>query len=357
MISVHTDYPLDLHNSLGFCVTAKYLVELESEDDLPLLFTEIQTRQWNSLPRLVLGGGSNIVFTQNFPGLVIKMGIRGKRLLGNKDDLFTAGVASNVSASYKEQDSYLIEVAAGENWHDFVMWTLEQQWFGLENLALIPGLVGGAPIQNIGAYGVEMADYCHSVRAYDIWQNKIVELTASQCQFAYRDSLFKQVPDRYIITQVRFQLPHRWNAKLAYAELAQAFTAREQVKPQEVCAAVIAVRSRKLPDPKVLGNVGSFFKNPVIAADQASELKKRFADLPLYLQSDGRCKLAAAWLIEQCGFKGWRSGAVGVYDKQALVLVHFGAGSGVQLLALAKEIQAAVARRFDVNLEFEPKVV
>lgn len=333
---VRENYSLTELNSLGFSVSAKYFVRIETESQLPILF---ENPQWQAMPKYILGGGSNIVFTQDFPGLIMQMAVSGKKKI------------------HTGADAVLIEVGAGENWHEFVTWSLAQHYPGLENLALIPGTVGAAPIQNIGAYGVELAQYCHTVRAYDSWQNKFIELTAQACQFSYRHSLFKQMPGRYIITQVRLALPCQWQAQLAYSELAQAMSEYPDPEPEDIFSAILAMRTRKLPDPKKLGNVGSFFKNPVVSAAQANELKACFANIPCYLQADGRYKLSAGWLIEQCGFKGMRRDSVGVYERQALVLVHFGRGNGEALLSLAQEIQDAVKARFAISLEPEPAII
>lgn len=336
MTILHQNDPLGIHNSLGFSVAAKFAATITAEEDCCTLFAD---PSWQDCPYLTLGGGSNIVFTKDFPGLVVQMAIRGKRLL-----------TENI-------DAWIIEAGAGENWHDFVFWTLQQGWPGLENLALIPGSVGGAPIQNIGAYGIEMAQYCHSVRAYDSHHKKFVELDAKDCQFDYRDSIFKKNPQRYIITHVRFCLPRHWQAKLSYTELAQALAHINHPTPQQLFDAVMALRSKKLPDPKILGNVGSFFKNPIISAAQIKNIIAQFPALPNYPQTDGQYKLAAGWLIEQCGFKGCQRDTVGVYEKQALVLVHFGNGNGQQLLTLAQEIKASVYARFGVTLEIEPTIL
>ncbi|MCC7005430.1 MAG: UDP-N-acetylmuramate dehydrogenase [Ottowia sp.] len=332
-LTFHEHYPLASHNSLGFEVSAQLAAYITHEEALPLY---LEHPRCIGLPYFILGGGSNIVLTQDFPGLLLKIAIPGKRLL---------------SAS---EEAWLIEVNAGENWHTLVQWTLKQGWPGLENLALIPGSVGAAPIQNIGAYGSDIAQYCDSVRAYDTHQKKMIELTASACCFAYRDSIFKQTPGRYIITQIRLRLPRNWQPQLHYAELAHALSAIPHPNATQIFDAVVDIRSRKLPDPKILGNVGSFFKNPLIHTALATELKKKYPQLPIYPQSDSKTKLPAAWLIEQCGLKGLRKGPVGVYEKQALVLVHFGGGHGKQLLNLAHEIQAAVYAQFQVTLEAEP---
>lgn len=333
---VRENYALTELNSLGFSVSTKYFVRIETELQLSMLFED---PQWQAVPKYILGGGSNIVFTQDFPGLIIQMAIAGKE------------------AIQTTAEAVLIEVGAGENWHELVTWSLAQHYPGLENLALIPGTVGAAPIQNIGAYGVELAQYCHTVRAYDTWQKKFIELTAQACQFSYRYSLFKQIPGRYIITQVRLSLPCQWQAQLAYTELAQAMAQYPNPQPEDIFSAILAIRTRKLPDPKKLGNVGSFFKNPTISVEQVNQLKTCFTNIPCYLQADGCYKLSAGWLIEQCGFKGIRRGSVGVYERQALVLVHFGQGNGAALLSLAQEIQDAVKARFAISLEPEPAII
>jgi UDP-N-acetylmuramate dehydrogenase len=277
-----------------------------------------------SLPRLVLGGGSNIVLTSDFPGVVLHMGLLGITI-----------VRQDAQATY-------IRVAAGENWHQFVLWTLAQGFGGLENLSLIPGSAGAAPIQNIGAYGVEVKDYIDSVTAFDFETGDILTLH-----------------DRAVILYVTLALPRAWQSNTHYAELAQELRTREIVMPsaREISDAVIAIRQRKLPDPAVVGNAGSFFKNPLVSAVQRDALLQQYPQLVSYAQPDGSFKLAAGWLIDQCGWKGRSIGAVGVYEKQALVLINRGGASGREIAQLAKTIQADVFSRFGVQLDIEPVLI
>jgi UDP-N-acetylmuramate dehydrogenase len=243
------------------------------------------------------------------------------------------------------------------NWHDFVLWTLDRGLPGLENLALIPGTVGAAPIQNIGAYGVEVGEYIQSIEAYDCHSKTIVNLPASECAFTYRNSIFKTHPNRYIITRVHFYLPAAWSPRLRYADLAAAFTSDHAPTAEEVMVAVCKIRNRKLPDPKLIGNAGSFFQNPIVEKAQYLQLLEQFPELVSYPEGDegtGKRKLAAGWMIDRCGFKGMRAGAVGVYQHQALVLVNHGGGNADSVLALAKTIQDKVQDTFGVALLIEP---
>jgi UDP-N-acetylmuramate dehydrogenase len=254
-----------------------------------------------------------------------------------------------------DQAATQIRVGAGVNWHEFVTWSLAHGLPGLENLALIPGTTGAAPIQNIGAYGVEVSDLIQSITAFDCNAQTFIEMTPDACQFAYRDSIFKHHPQRYIITAVTFSLPKNWVPQLQYADLTNFFATQKNLpSPTAIFDAVCTIRQKKLPDPKVIGNVGSFFKNPSVSQIQLTQLLNAFPKMIAYPQSNGSHKLAAGWLIDQCGFKGAQRDAVGVYEKQALVLVNLGKGAATELLALASEIQAAVQDRFGVLLEIEP---
>lgn len=292
--------------------------------------------------RFILGGGSNLVLTGNFDGLVLHMTIPGKRLLR------------------EDADAWFVEAGAGEKWHDFVQWTLAQGWPGLENLSLIPGTVGAAPIQNIGAYGLEVGELLHSVTAWDFENRAFFSLDRSICRFAYRDSVFKQegwhISGRIAITSVIFRLPKAWQPNLRYAELGQELTAREISKPsaRDVADAIIAIRQRKLPDPAVTPNAGSFFHNPVVDATQAETLATTYPALPRYPQPDGRIKLAAGWLIEQAGWKGKSLGPVGMYEKQALVLVNCGGATGADVRRTMAAVQDDVRAKFGVDLTPEP---
>ncbi len=293
----------------------------------------------SALPRLILGGGSNLLLTSDFAGLVIHMDLHGIDVVAEDD-----------KATY-------VRVAAGENWHQFVLWTLAHGYAGLENLSLIPGSAGAAPIQNIGAYGVEVKDLIHNVTFFDFASGDIVTLDNAQCAFAYRDSIFKHaLRDRAVILDVTFALPKAWQANTRYADVAQELQARAIAKPsaRDISDAVIAIRQRKLPDPAVIGNAGSFFKNPLVTAAKRDGLLQQHPQLVSYAQADGSYKLAAGWLIDQCGWKGRSLGAAGVYEKQALVLVNRGGASGADIWKLAQAIQKDVLDRFDVELEPEP---
>ncbi len=292
--------------------------------------------------RFVLGGGSNLVLTGDFDGLVLHMALQGKRLV--KED----------------SEAYYIEAGAGESWPDFVQWTLRQGWPGLENLSLIPGTVGAAPIQNIGAYGLEVSERFHSLSAWDFKNRVLIDLDREACRFAYRDSLFKQqgwhLNGQLAIVSVVFRLPKAWTPILRYADLAQEFAARQSAAPTPlaIAAAVVAVRRRKLPDPAQTPNAGSFFHNPVVDAAGADALASRHPTLPRYLQPDGRYKLAAGWLIEQAGWKGKKLGPVGMYEKQALVLVNHGGATGTDVKRTMAAVQSDVKAAFAVELTPEP---
>jgi UDP-N-acetylmuramate dehydrogenase len=295
-----------------------------------------------SMPRLVLGGGSNILLTRDFDGLVLHMQNRGIAIAG------------------EDADTTYVRAAAGETWHGLVQWTLSQGLGGLENLSLIPGSVGAAPIQNIGAYGVEIKDRFHALSMFDFASGEVAVLDRAACAFAYRDSIFKHLlRDRGVVLDVTLALPKKWAADLRYADLAQELASRgiDQPAPGDVSDAVIAIRTRKLPDPAVVGNAGSFFKNPVVTAAQRDGLLARYPQLVHYGQADGSVKLAAGWLIDQCGWKGRGAGAAGVYERQALVLVNRGGARGSDIAALATAIQRDVATRFGVVLEPEPVYV
>ncbi len=293
-------------------------------------------------PRFILGGGSNLVLTGDVERLVLHMAIPGKRLLR------------------EDAEAYYVEAGGGENWHDFVQWTLAQGWPGLENLSLIPGTVGAAPVQNIGAYGLEVGERLHSLSAWDFEKQAFFTVDRESCRFSYRDSLFKQEgwhrDGRVAITSVIFRLAKAWQPNQGYADIAQELAARAIATPnaQDIAVAVCAVRQRKLPDPAQTPNAGSFFHNPLIAAAQAAQLKADYPGLPTYPQADGRVKLAAGWLIEQAGWKGKALGPVGMYEKQALVLVNHGGATGADVQRTMNAVQAAVRTKFAVDLTPEP---
>ncbi len=330
---------LDALNTFGLPGRAAQLAWIDS---VPALQALLGSAAWRAAPcRLVLGGGSNLVLNGDFPGIVLKVGLRGRRLLDSADD------------------AWLVEAAAGEDWHDFVRWTLAQGWPGLENLSLIPGTVGAAPVQNIGAYGLEIAERLAWLDAVDLESGALRRFLPAECAFGYRDSVFRRNPGRWLIAAVVFRLPRPWQARLGYAELARELQAATAHAPTalQVSDAVIAIRRRKLPDPAQIGNAGSFFKNPVVDAAQFERLHAAWPALPHYPQPDGRHKLAAGWLIEQCGWKGRDLGPVGCYERQALVLVNRGGASGADVRRAAQAIAADVRARFGVDLEAEPVFV
>ncbi|WCM19128.1 UDP-N-acetylmuramate dehydrogenase [Paraburkholderia bryophila] len=331
-------YSLKAHNTFGFDVRARFACRIEHEAQL---MPAVRDQRAAGLPRLVLGGGSNVVLGGDFGGLVLLVALRGRRVVREDDT------------------AWYVEAAGGEPWHEFVAWTLSQGLPGLENLALIPGTVGAAPIQNIGAYGLEMCERFASLRAVELATGEAVELDAEACRFGYRDSFFKREGrDRFVITSVTFRLPKAWQPRAAYADLARALAANGHADAsptaQAIFDAVVAVRRAKLPDPLELGNAGSFFKNPVVEARQFEALKLKAPELVSYPQADGRVKLAAGWLIDQCGWKGRAMGAAAVHERQALVLVNRGGATGAEVLALAKAVQRDVLTRFGVELEAEP---
>ncbi len=336
VLPIQYDFSLQGLNTFGIAAKAKAYLRVTSAD----MLTQVRSDDFLArLPRLVLGGGSNLLLTRDFAGLVLHMSTSGVEI-----------VAEDAGATY-------VKAAAGENWHQFVQWTLGQGMGGLENLSLIPGSVGAAPIQNIGAYGVEVKDCFHALTAFDFDTGEIVVLDKAACRFGYRDSLFKHaLRDRAVILDVTFALPKNWRAQTQYADVAQELTARAVASPapQDVADAIIAIRNRKLPDPAKIGNAGSFFKNPVVSADLRDALLASHPNLVSYPQPDGSYKLAAGWLIDQSGWKGKSMGAAGVYEKQALVLVNRGGATGQEIAALANAIQMDVMSRFGVMLEPEP---
>lgn len=324
-------------NSFGVDVRASLFAQARSDADVheALLCAAEQ-----KLPLLVIGGGSNLLLTGDVQALVLQMASRGIRLL--EDD----------------GERVVVEAEAGEVWHAFVLWTLEQGLSGLENLSLIPGTVGAAPMQNIGAYGVEIKDVFAGLTALDRQTGELREFELAECNFGYRDSVFKQHPGRWLILRVRFALSRAAHLHLEYGPVRQRLSEQgvEHPTASDVSRAISSIRSEKLPDPAVLGNAGSFFKNPVVPALLAAELKLVYPGLIGYPQPDGQVKLAAGWLIETAGWKGFREADAGVHRLQSLVLVNYGSATGEQLLALAHRIQIDIEQRFGVQLEMEPNV-
>lgn len=337
-LQVRTQVSLKPYNSFAVEARASHFAEAESDQQVREALAYAEAQQ---LSLLVLGGGSNLLLTADVQALVLRMASRGIRLLSD------------------DGEQVLVEAEAGEPWHPFVQWTLAQGFAGLENLSLIPGTVGAAPVQNIGAYGVELKDLFAGLTALDRHTGELREFSLEECGFAYRDSLFKRESGRWLILRVRFVLSHSAALHLDYGPVRQRLAEQGIGAPTalDVSQAICAIRSEKLPDPAVLGNAGSFFKNPVVPAALAQRLRAEHADLVGYPQADGQVKLAAGWLIERAGWKGFREGDAGVHRLQALVLVNYGSATGAQLLTLARRIQADIAQRFAVELEIEPNVL
>ncbi|MES2787289.1 MAG: UDP-N-acetylmuramate dehydrogenase [Pseudomonadota bacterium] len=344
---VEQNVPLQAHNSFGIVAKARALVRVRSEDDVQQLLAD---PEHGAAPKFVLGGGSNIVITGDVKPVVLKVEVLGRRLVDESPRAF------------------VVEAGAGENWHDFVSWTLDQGFDGLENLALIPGTVGASPVQNVGAYGVELQDRFESLDAIDLVTGRTFTLDAAQCAFGYRDSVFKHVAakegdfglaGRAMILRVRFRLPRPWKAVLGYADIERKMLETGVTDPsaRQIYDWVCAVRSAKLPDPRVIGNAGSFFKNPTVSPDQCQDIIAREPNIVHYPMPDGSVKLAAGWLIDACGWKGKSVGNAGVYERQALVLVNRGGATGGEVVTLARAIQISVYERFGIRLEPEPVVV
>ncbi|QHD00359.1 UDP-N-acetylenolpyruvoylglucosamine reductase [Pseudomonas sp. S04] len=322
-------------NSFGVDVRAQLFAEARSDADVRQALAYADE---HGLPMLVIGAGSNLLLTADIQALVLRMATRGIRQLSD------------------DGTRVVIEAEAGEAWHPFVLWTLAQGLSGLENLSLIPGTVGAAPMQNIGAYGVEIKDVFAGLTALDRQTGELRDFTLAECNFAYRDSLFKQQVGRWLILRVRFALDRVEHLHLEYGPVRQRLTEQgiERPSASDVSRAICSIRSEKLPDPAVLGNAGSFFKNPLVGAQLAAQIRLAHPGLVGYPQADGQVKLAAGWLIEQAGWKGFREGDAGVHRLQSLVLVNYGGATGLELLALAQRIQKDIFERFNVELEMEP---
>jgi len=352
---VEKNVPLQSSNTFGINAKALTLARIQSEADIAAL---LQDPAWRAAPKFVLGGGSNIVLTGDVKPLVLKVEIMGKRLAG------------------ETAKAWVVEAGAGENWHDLVAWTLENGYPGLENLALIPGTVGASPVQNIGAYGVELQDRFDSLDAVDLTTGQPFTLNAAQCAFGYRDSVFKHastpassgapgfgLAGKALITRVRFLLPKAWKPVLGYADIEKKRLQHNVNAPNalQIYEWICEIRRAKLPDPKVIGNAGSFFKNPTVSPEQCEDIIQRDPKIVHYQLADGSVKLAAGWLIDACGWKGKSVGKAGVYEKQALVLVNRGGAAnpvtGGEVMTLAKAIQTSVYERFGLRLEPEPVVV
>ena len=338
-MQVETGVSLKPYNTFGLPAVARTLVRIAGDADVRRV---VDHPELGRAPKFILGGGSNIVLTKDMPQVVLKVEVRGMRLVEER------------------ADAWIVEAGAGENWHEFVAWTLAQGWPGLENLALIPGTVGAAPVQNIGAYGIELKDRFESLDAVDLVTGRSVVLGPHICTFGYRDSAFKRsLANRSVITRVRLKLLKPWQPVLGYLDIARKMQETGVPAPTalQVFDWVCAIRRAKLPDPATIGNAGSFFKNPVVTPEQCRDIIGRDPEIVHYPLPDGSIKLAAGWMIDACGWKGKSVGQAGVYEKQALVLVNRGGAIGSEVMTLARAIQESVYGRFGIRLEPEPVVV
>ena len=338
-MNIRENYNLKSLNTFGISVDAKYFAEVASISDIIEINQFVREKE---LPFLALGGGSNILFTKDFNGLVIKICLKGIELVN------------------EDPSHFYVKSGSGENWDDFVNYCVERNYCGIENLSLIPGNVGASPIQNIGAYGIEMKDVFHELEMFDLQSGKIKIMQTEECRFGYRDSIFKnELKGKIVILSVTFRLAKTPTFHIEYGAIKDMLKEREVKEPtiQDIRNVVIQIRRSKLPDPSETGNAGSFFKNPTVSAEVHGKLRNLFPAMVSYLQPSGEYKLAAGWLIEQCGWKGKRMGNAGVHQKQALVIVNHEKASGKEILDLAQAIRNSVLNKFAVELEMEVNVV
>ena len=333
------NFSLKKYNTFGIDVYANYFSEFNSANRLQELLLPTASNQQSIL---ILGGGSNILFTRNFDGLVLKNDLKGITII-------------------KEDNEFVfVQAGAGENWHQFVLYCLQNNFSGVENLSLIPGNVGASPMQNIGAYGIELKDVFHELEAFHLEEKSIVKFNADECEFGYRESVFKKkYKNQFAILNVTFKLRKKPHFNISYGAIEQELKNMNvtELSIQAVSQAVINIRSSKLPDPAIIGNAGSFFKNPEIDIHELQKLKQNYPEIISYSLPNGNIKLAAGWLIEQCGWKGYRKGAAGCHAKQALVLVNYGNASGKEIYDLSEEIKESVKQKFNIDLETEVNII
>lgn len=336
-MQIRENISLRPYNTFGIDATARYFASFTGIEEL-----EETVTLKPGIPNLVLGGGSNILFTKDFDGLVLKNEIKG------------------IAELHEDSEYVYVKAGAGENWHQFVLYCIERGWGGVENLSLIPGNVGASPMQNIGAYGVETDDVFWSLEAFHLSERKLYTFTKSDCEFGYRESVFKRkYKGRFVIVSVTYQLRKKPRFNTSYGSIEQELE-RMGVKDlslKAVSDAVISIRQSKLPDPAVTSNAGSFFKNPSVSKEQYVQLKSQFPGISGYENLDGSVKLAAGWMIEQCGWKGFRKGDAGCHAKQALVLINYGNASGTEILELSEQILQSVKSKFGVLLEREVNII
>ena len=338
MSNILNHYSLKNHNTFGIAAKAKYFASFNSEDELAEL---LKDNICKTEPLLILGGGSNILLTQDFEGLILANNIKGIEIIA------------------EDKKSISIAVGAGEIWHDFVLWSIQQNLSGIENLALIPGLVGASPIQNIGAYGAEVKDVITNVSYIEIASKNKKSFTNSECNFSYRNSIFKdELKGKVVITEVVYKLSKTPLNNTKYGAITDELKRlNKESSPQNIARAVINIRSSKLPDPKVLGNSGSFFKNPIIETHKFEGLKKEFPEMVGYKLSDTETKISAGWLIDNAKLKGYRKADAGVHKDHALVLINYGNATGLEIINLAKEIQEIVKEKYGIQIEPEVNIL
>ena len=337
-MQIFKNYSLRDYNTFGIDAYAKYFAAFNSVDDLQSL---LQSGEYKNEPKLFLGGGSNILFTKKFDGLVLKNEIDGIKII------------------HEEEKYIYVKVGAGVNWHQFVLYCIHKNLAGVENLSLIPGNVGASPMQNIGAYGVEIKDVFFSLEAYQVLENRIITFTLNDCEFGYRESVFKKkYKDQFVILNVTFRLNKIPHYNISYGAIEDELKKMqvEKLSIKAISDAVINIRTSKLPDPKIIGNAGSFFKNPEINSQRLEHLLLIEPAMPSYKITDNSFKIPAGWLIEKCGWKGYRNGDVGCYDKQALVLVNYGHATGNDIYLLSEKIKITVKEKFGITLETEVNI-
>ncbi len=340
-MEIFENHPLKDHNTFGINVMAKFFARISRQEDLTSILSD---SDFSGIPCFVLGGGSNVLFRKNFDGLVLHVDVRGREIFS------------------EDANSLVIALGSGENWHQQVEFCIAREWGGIENLSLIPGNCGAAPIQNIGAYGVELSDVFEWLEALDLQTGAVKKFSRDDCRFAYRDSVFKnEYKGRYLITRIAIRLQKNPVLNTAYgvveSELIKSGKEKREWTIGDVSEAVVKIRRSKLPDPAELGNAGSFFKNPAIGSDVVQLLKGIHPDIPSYADGKGNFRIAAGWLIEKAGWKGFRSGECGVHEKQALVLVNFGRAGGDEIFELSEKIREDVLMKFGIGLQREVEVV
>lgn len=334
---VETDYSLKKHNTFRLDIKTKYFINIQAVGEI---YEFLEFPDYAKFPLLIIGEGSNILFTKDFEGIVVKPAIKGIEVVNETEKTIE------------------LVVGSGMNWDEFVLYCNKRNYGGIENLSNIPGTVGSSPVQNIGAYGVEAKNTIIYIEAFNIIDRKPERLSNNDCDFSYRNSIFKKrAKGKYIILRVAFKLSKNPQAVLHYGDLKHKVHAMGEANIQNVRKAVIEIRSQKLPDTEVIGNGGSFFKNPVISVNQCNCLKKDYPELPTYPVNKEKIKVAAGWLIEKCGWKGFRDGDAGVHSKQSLVLVNYGNASGKQILKLSEKIQKSVHEKFSIKLETEINII